>query len=206
MSIEYKKIVWETVPLKTPVAIRNCPKCKKKSEFVCSELFRVNANKDKIDVWLVFRCAKCSSTWNETILSRTDKKLIDKELYQKYLANDKETAWKYCFDVQVMRKNKVQFEYSGIEYVVEGADADIESMMKTGCEIIIKSKYRFEPKLDTLLKEKLGISRKLVLELADSGCIALHNGADIRKQRIKDETIVFVSKAPEQEQKMIMQI
>ena len=69
----------------------------------------------------------------------------------------KETAWKYCFDVQVMRRNNVQFEYGGIEYFVEGADTDIESMMKTGCEITIESKYRFDPRLDTLLKEKLGI-------------------------------------------------
>jgi hypothetical protein len=199
MSIEYKKIVWEIVPSKTPVAIRNCPKCKKKSKFVCSELFRVNANKDKIDVWLIFRCAKCSSTWNETILSRTSKKLIERGLYQKFLSNDKETAWKYCFDAQVMRKNNVKFEYGGIEYIVEGADADIESMMKTGCEITIESKYRFDPRLDTLLKEKLGLSKKLICELADSGCITLHNGADIRKHRIKDETVVFVSKAPGQD-------
>ncbi len=36
-----------------------CGGCGKKQEFVNSGKFRVNANGNRVDVWLIYRCKKC---------------------------------------------------------------------------------------------------------------------------------------------------
>ena len=36
-----------------------CGGCGKKQEFLNSGKFRVNANGNKVDVWLIYRCKKC---------------------------------------------------------------------------------------------------------------------------------------------------
>ena len=40
----------------------------------------MNAQKRNIDVWLIYRCVECDSTYNLTILSRTKPELIKKDL------------------------------------------------------------------------------------------------------------------------------
>lgn len=52
----------------------------------------MNAQKRNLDVWLIYRCAACDSTYNLTILSRTKPERIDKELFRKFLENDENLA------------------------------------------------------------------------------------------------------------------
>ena len=44
-----------------------CGGCGKKQEFENSKRFRVNANGNLVDVWLIYRCKKCKHSWNLTI-------------------------------------------------------------------------------------------------------------------------------------------
>lgn len=62
---------------------RNCPKCNEKVLYINSERFRVNANKNSIDIWLIYQCEKCKSTWNMTIYERIKPYDIDKYEYEK---------------------------------------------------------------------------------------------------------------------------
>lgn len=78
----FNRYRWELVPDNLPVVKRNCPKCKGKTSFINTEKFRVNANKNNIDVWLIYQCEKCKSTWNMTIYERVSPKDIDKEEYE----------------------------------------------------------------------------------------------------------------------------
>ncbi len=41
-----------------------CGGCGKKQEFINSGKFRVNANGNRVDIWLIYRCKKCKHTWN----------------------------------------------------------------------------------------------------------------------------------------------
>src|SRR5262249_20152834 len=88
------EVVWRVVPLETPAVLRHCTKCRKLSRFVCSETFRLNAQQRKVDVWLVYRCAICETTWNCTIFSRCVPEEIDAELYQRLQNNDQDAAWR----------------------------------------------------------------------------------------------------------------
>jgi len=49
---------------------RHCARCKTRRRFVNSGKFRVNAQKKRIDAWLIFRCAACDDRWNWPIHER----------------------------------------------------------------------------------------------------------------------------------------
>lgn len=57
-----REIQWEIVPQNLPQVTRNCPKCNEKTGFVNSGKFRINANRNHIDIWLIYQCEKCKST------------------------------------------------------------------------------------------------------------------------------------------------
>ena len=58
-----------------------CGGCGKKQEFENSKRFRVNANGNLVDVWLIYRCKKCKHSWNLTIYERTRPHRIPAELF-----------------------------------------------------------------------------------------------------------------------------
>lgn len=69
-----KKITWEVEYISRLPVIRYCKKCGKKTEYICSGLFRVNAQHKYLDIWLIYKCSNCDSTWNSTIYSRVNPK------------------------------------------------------------------------------------------------------------------------------------
>lgn len=45
-----KRYQWELVPKNLPIVRRNCPKCNEKARYINSEKFRVNANKNSLNI------------------------------------------------------------------------------------------------------------------------------------------------------------
>lgn len=86
-----------------------CGGCGKKQEFINSGRFRVNANGNNVDVWLIYRCRKCKHTWNLTIFERTSPKKIPQELYELFLDNDEKTAIEYGNNIDFLKRNKAEF-------------------------------------------------------------------------------------------------
>ena len=50
-----KKIEYEIVLNDSFLVIWNCPKCSRKTHFANTKKFRVNANGNKLDIWLINR-------------------------------------------------------------------------------------------------------------------------------------------------------
>ena len=100
-----KKITREVQYRSPVVAVRYCKKCGRKSRFLCTGLFRVNANRKCLDIWLIYKCASCDTTWNSTIYSRIAPQSISPVLLEKFHANDSELAGEYAMDVALLRKN-----------------------------------------------------------------------------------------------------
>ncbi|MGE7764018.1 DUF1062 domain-containing protein [Peribacillus sp. NPDC096540] len=161
---------------------------RKKKEFYCSELFRMNANKQKMDVWLIYKCNQCDSTWNVTIFSRINPVDIDKSLFDKMSRNDKETAWKYAFDMETLRSNQAEAIFN-IDYIAEGENIDFYKNLSEEIFINIESQYSFNLRLDKLLKEKLNVSRKMLWEMIENGFIYTIPEVNIRKHKIKEKQI-----------------
>ncbi len=89
---------------------RRCGGCGKKQEFLNSGKFRVNANGNSVDVWLIYRCKKCKHSWNLTIYERTKPGRIPAELFAAFQENDAETAAFYGRDPDFLKKNNAQFK------------------------------------------------------------------------------------------------
>ena len=71
--------------------------------------FRVNANGNSVDVWLIYRCKKCKHSWNLTIYERTRPGRIPTDLFEAFQANDEETAVEYGKDIDFLKKNNAEF-------------------------------------------------------------------------------------------------
>lgn len=87
-----------------------CGGCKKKREFINSGKFRVNANRSRVDVWLIYRCKKCKHTWNLTIYERTKVSRIPAGEYELFVENDRDLACKYGNDVDFLKRNKAELK------------------------------------------------------------------------------------------------
>ncbi len=85
-----------------------CGGCGKKQEFVNSKKFRVNANGNLVDVWLIYRCRKCKHSLNLTVYERTRPQKIPEDLFEAFQSNDEETALSYGENVEFLKRNKVE--------------------------------------------------------------------------------------------------
>lgn len=94
----------------TVKVFHRCGGCGKKQEFLNSGKFRVNANGNSLDVWLIYRCKKCKHSWNLTIYERTKPKKIPQDLYELFLDNDLETARRYGNDIEFLKRNNAEFK------------------------------------------------------------------------------------------------
>ena len=94
-----------------PPSIRvyhRCGGCGKKQEFINSGRFRINANGDRVDVWLIYRCKKCKHSWNLTVYERVRPSKIPRDFYDLFLENDEETAARYGSDVAFLKRNHAE--------------------------------------------------------------------------------------------------
>ncbi len=65
-----RKYEYIIIPDESYTIIRHCPNCGIKSSYINSTNFRVNANGNRIDVWLIYQCKKCKHTYNLSIIER----------------------------------------------------------------------------------------------------------------------------------------
>lgn len=87
-----------------------CGGCGRKQEFVNSGKFRVNANGNRVDVWLIYRCKKCKHSWNLTIYERVKPSKIEPEDYERFMENDYDLALKYGNDIDFLKRNNAELK------------------------------------------------------------------------------------------------
>ncbi len=180
-----KYINWSVELTGCPAIIRRCPKCGEKTRYICSERFRINANQSKLDIWLIYRCENCKSTYNHEIYARVNPKSLDREEFLLMQDNDSSVACKYAFDKSVAKRNKADLEYSGVEIAVKGEGVELSE----SAEIEISSAFEADIKLLSILKGRLlendlPVSQNRLLTLFDEGKLMLE-GYDIRKAKLK---------------------
>ncbi len=91
-------VVWTLVALEPPRVRRVCPRCDVERAFVSSDRFRVNAQKNLLDVWLVYRCAHCDFTWNLEVLARRTPAEVGAARLRAFHENERDAAWGCAFD------------------------------------------------------------------------------------------------------------
>jgi hypothetical protein len=176
---------WDIQYLSLPSAIKYCKKCGKKTEHVCSKLFRVNAQRKYLDIWLIYKCSNCDSTWNMTIYSRINPKSIAPEMLEGFHSNSGELVKKYAMDTELIHKNGAE---AGLpKYKILGSAIDFT----VPTELHIKS-YPSRLKVSALLRGKLNLSQNVFEQMITSGSIRSTSGLDLKKCRLQTEVVLII--------------
>ena len=157
----------------------------------------MNAQKRNLDVWLIYRCAACDSTYNLTILSRTKPEQMDRELFRKFSENDENLARKYAFSVETTRKNGVELDYSGVEYEILHDQVSVNELLSGENGVItfrIRTPFEFGLKMTTVIRSCLGLSASQLNRLIEAKAIFIPGDSLVKKHKIKDGDIVQVNR------------
>lgn len=185
---------WIVTPTRLPAVTRRCPKCGKKTEFENSGKFRVNANGRLLDVWLIYRCGICGTTWNMGIYERVEPERLDRAEYCGFLDNDRSLAIRYGASRELFAKNKAEQAVQANEYTVQTVDTSVPCKGEMWSEAEIRLADSMKIRVDVLFAGQLGISRSRVKRLCEAGQICLDGKKVEARDRVKDGQVFYIAK------------
>jgi hypothetical protein len=172
----YRLERWLIKPLSCPRVVRYCPGCGVAKAYVCSERFRINAQKKVVDVWLKYRCIDCGDTWKLPLLERQAIAGLDKNLYEAFVNHDPALVWRYAFDMAQLRQHALQVD-ADIELAVErSVEREDDIGCVEGALIVFDVPFQCEMRIDRLLAAELDVSRATVQRWGECGAIRLMCG------------------------------
>ena len=170
------KIEYEMIQKESFIVIRNCSKCGKKTHFKNTKKFRVNANGNKLDVWLIYQCEQCKHTFNLAIYERQKISSIPKDEYTRFLDNDEQLAELYGRKMQIFQKNKAVIDFNRLHYdfvklheTTENSDCNDRILLQ------IHNSYELKIRPEKQIAAVLGLSKSQVQKMIQQGEIELIN-------------------------------
>lgn len=173
---------YEILPQKSYEIIRNCPKCGCKTDYINTNNFRINANGNLLDVWLIYQCEKCKHTYNLSIYERVKSTEIDDDKYRRFLNNDLELSFQYGIKKELFSINKAVVDEEKIRYRIlfkEKQEKSSDSNFETN--LIIANPYELKVRADKVLSDILNISRSEVKRMIKSKVIYSSNCEKLEK-------------------------
>jgi hypothetical protein len=193
MSIQH---IWEVKAKNTPLLKKKCSHCNT-DRFQCSDKFRLNAQKKNIDIWLIYRCVKCSNTYNMTVFSRIRTESISKELFSKFSENNAEIAWKYAFSKEIMRKNNVEADWENVAYEILSPKLPVEDLINMNEEMVlfqIHCSFDFNMSVSALIRTCLGLSSSKLNLLLESDAVYYNERPFQKKYKFKNDDVITISR------------
>jgi hypothetical protein len=184
---------WRIMPLATPRVWRHCAQCHAVRPFASSDKFRLNANQRKVDVWLIYRCMDCDTTWNCTLFTRCTPEQIGLALYQRLQQNDQPTAWAYAFDLARLRRLGGRVD-AAVPVGVQRRPQDGIYLQGAEHRIALELPYPCAIRLDRLLASELRVSRACLIRGFDCGLLRIfpEDGHSLRKPIQHGQVIVLL--------------
>lgn len=189
-----KKFEYTITPLESYPILRNCSLCGCKSVFINSNHFRINANGNRIDVWLIYQCKKCKHTYNMTIYERTKAGTLPPNELKSFMENNEELAKIYGTDISFFARNKGEIDWDNVQYEITNKNLiniTIEKQIpfQSGDIIQIDNPFGIKIRADKIISEVLHISRNKIKRLKETNSIKIsknHSGLTINLIDIKD--------------------
>lgn len=174
-------------PVKSYVVIHNCSGCGSKSGFINTNRFRVNANGNKLDVWLVYQCSKCKHTLNVAIYERIKNSAVPKGEYEKFLQNDEILAEKYGKTLSFFVRNKLVVNTETQEYeLFDSCKQPVAEACKyeTGTYVKVMNPYQLQLRAEKVASLVFGLSRSTLKKEMDSGKLTVQKNANCWEMHI----------------------
>jgi hypothetical protein len=168
---EILRVTWRVAPPRPPLVRRHCRRCSIEMPFACSMKFRANAQKKRIDVWLIYRCSACDEVWNLPIFERVATSDLAPDAFDSIARNDPALALRHAFDHARLARHGV---------ALEPTEVSIRKSRNEGCAdtagaiaITLTLALPCGMRLDRLLSSGLGVSRAQLHRLLDEGALCL---------------------------------
>lgn len=155
--MDFRSERWSIRPQELPRPWRYCATCSMARAFVCSERFRVNANKKSLDVWLNYRCDSCEDVWKLPLFERCAVSKLGPAL-DDFARHDRATVWKYAFDIPRLRPHVIRIDLDVRVQIERSPLADAAAPPGYIC-IEFAVPFPCDIRLDRLLAGELKISR-----------------------------------------------
>lgn len=174
-----KTIKYRMVPDQSFEIIYQCGGCGCKTNYKNTQRFRVNANGNKLDVWLIYQCTKCKHTKNLTIYERQNLSKIPRGEYQRFLENDEALAQNIGRDFRFFAKNHVEVDKEAISCHYETEQEKKEVMLQKSDCLLVENPYGLRIRKEKLAAEVLEVSRGHIKRLLETEQIEIRqNGND----------------------------
>lgn len=167
------KTEYMIIPTNTFNILRGCAGCGYKQTFICKENFRVNANGNFLDVWLIYGCNKCGHTYNLPIYERVKADKIPKNEYQSFIENNEKTVFRYGTDKSVFTKNRAEIDWNTAEYKVTPMNENKPDFSKMPVLIELYNFYDIPVRADKIAADILQMSRSKVTQLVNEGLLSI---------------------------------
>lgn len=184
-----RKIDYKIIPEESFKILRNCSGCGCKSVFKNTNCFRVNANGNKIDVWLIYQCMKCKHTNNLTIYERCRPESISQHEYEEYLSNSNELAFKYGTDSRFFYKNKAEIDWANVKYIIKKQTDMIDGsndIFEKGDLLVVSNSYTLKIRTDKVVSDILNLTRSAVKALKELGVII------VKEEKLEHKIIIKI--------------
>lgn len=162
-------------PIKSYELVKNCAGCGCKERFHNTNCFRVNANGNKLDVWLIYQCTKCKHTYNLSVYERRRPDSIPKDELSGFQNNSIELAMKYGTDIGFFTRNRAEIAWEHMEYKLEAVHTgnSTDFSLHSACNILVHNESHIKVRPDKLLAEIMDLSRNKIQEMMQNGSITI---------------------------------
>ena len=188
-----RQLNYKIIPNESFAVIHNCSGCSSKSRYINTNRFRVNANGNKLDVWLIYQCEKCKHTYNISIYERQKVSKISQTEYQLFIENDMDLAMDFGRSMQFFTRNKLEIESDSISYSFfdereEELKADIEIMDHSS--ITLSNPYGLKLRPEKLASDLLKCSRSQIKKMLENQNLIINqSNKSIQIQINKSESL-----------------
>jgi hypothetical protein len=128
----------------------------------------MNANRRRIDAWLIYKCMDCENNWNRPLLERRSIGDIDPSTLHALQTNNADLVRRAAFDVEDLRRRTERVEeFAKIKVVRRMLCVGQEPLAKLEISLAVPVPTRL--RADRLLAGELGVSRPRVQEWQAKG-------------------------------------
>lgn len=181
-----QNITWDVRYSTPPLVLKYCKKCRKKMKHVSSGRFRVNAQGKYLDIWLIYKCTACQTTWNLPLYSRITPESIPCGLLDRFYGNDETLALQYAFSTSLLQENGAEIVLP--DYQVSGPLPAPGAPVR----LQIKSRYSLPVKVTSVLCQKLKLSRRELEKIMNNGRIQNISPKELKKCRLNQGVTIYL--------------
>ncbi|ASP33803.1 DUF1062 domain-containing protein [Labrenzia sp. VG12] len=181
---------WTVHRSEAPSILRPCGRCKCTRPFESTGKFRVNANGNRLDAWLIYSCTSCNKSWNRTVFERKPVGRVRQADFAAMQSNDPEYAERIA---RLPKSGEGGLGPQKAGFSLTKRCGGLARDMRCAALLRILNPKREPVRLDRVLAHGLSVGRKDVAMLVDAGVLHIQNAPakPLRRPVLHEMTLEF---------------